>query len=347
MAPVTTTHETACVLDCPDTCSLEVTVTDDKVVKLEGTRRNPLTTGFICSKVQRFPRHLYGEERLLYPALRRGERGGGEEYARYAAGVVAAESGELSLPRRVGFFAVENEGDKATRMSANFLAGPLFEQLRDERPDWQVEAVLKDGATKTALNRMLGGEQTPALLFTASHGMGLPNGDERQLRHQGAILCSDWPGAQAWGRRAIPQDFYFSGDDLTADHRLADLIGFHFACYGAGTPLHDEFAKQAFKDRRKTLAPHPFLAALPSRMLAHPRGGALAAIGHVDRAWGYSFAWKGAGPQMTVFKSTLDRLLDGHPVGSAIEFFDERYAELSTVLADQLEELEFGGEVDP
>ena len=65
----------ACPLDCPDTCSLEVTVTDGKVVKLEGTRLNPLTDGFICSKVRRFPRHLYGDERLRHPMVRRGKKG--------------------------------------------------------------------------------------------------------------------------------------------------------------------------------------------------------------------------------------------------------------------------------
>ncbi len=73
-----TTTESACVLDCPDACSLEVTVTDGRVTKLEGSHRNPLTDGFICSKVRAFPRHMYGEERLLFPGLRRGARGAGE-----------------------------------------------------------------------------------------------------------------------------------------------------------------------------------------------------------------------------------------------------------------------------
>lgn len=68
----------ACPLDCPDTCSLEITVTDGKVQKLEGSRLNPLTEGFICSKVRRFGRHLYGDERLRYPLVRTGTKGRGE-----------------------------------------------------------------------------------------------------------------------------------------------------------------------------------------------------------------------------------------------------------------------------
>jgi anaerobic selenocysteine-containing dehydrogenase len=70
----------ACPLDCPDACSLDVRVEDGRVVKLDGNRANPLTEGYICSKVRRFPDLLYGEGRLLYPAVRRGSKSqeGGE-----------------------------------------------------------------------------------------------------------------------------------------------------------------------------------------------------------------------------------------------------------------------------
>ncbi len=270
-----------------------------------------------------------------------------EEYARYAESVVAAESGRVALPRRMSFFGVENDGDAATGLSSRNLVAPLRDYLQAKHESWQVDAFVKDEATKANLARLLGGEATPALVFTASHGMEFPSGDPRQIPHQGALLCQDWPGPRAWrGQGAVPQDFYFAGDDIGRDAGLLGLIGFHFACYGAGTPHLDEFAKQAFKGRA-AIAPHAFLAALPSKMLSHPRGGALAAVGHVERAWGYSFTWQGAGAQTAVFESTLDRLLDGHPVGSAIEYFNERYAELSTVLAAQLEDIEFGASADP
>lgn len=269
-----------------------------------------------------------------------------EEYAHYAQSVVTAEGERFALPRKVSFFGVENPLDQATQLSTRHLIKPLGKSLNSGRSDWGFETLLKKDATKGELGRLLGGDNTPALLFTASHGMEFPNGDPRQLPHQGALLCSDWPGPVAW-RKPIPQDFYFAGDDLDSSANLLGLVGFFFACYGAGTPELDEFSKAAFQDERQSIAPHPFLAALPSSMLSHPGGGALAVVGHVERAWGCSFSWPGAGSQIEVFESTLERLLGGHPIGSAMEYFDERYAELSTVLADELEEIEFGAEPDP
>ncbi|MGE0640519.1 MAG: molybdopterin-dependent oxidoreductase [Thermoanaerobaculia bacterium] len=69
----------ACPLDCPDACSLEVTVENGRVVKVDGASdRNALTEGYICAKVRRMPQHLYGPERLRTPLRRRGPKGAGE-----------------------------------------------------------------------------------------------------------------------------------------------------------------------------------------------------------------------------------------------------------------------------
>jgi len=66
-----------CPLDCPDACTLDVTVKSGRVAKIDGGRINPLTEGYICAKVRRFGDHLYSPERLLYPALRDGKKGEG------------------------------------------------------------------------------------------------------------------------------------------------------------------------------------------------------------------------------------------------------------------------------
>jgi hypothetical protein len=268
-----------------------------------------------------------------------------DEYANYARSVVEAETGTIKLPRQVQFFGVANPMDQATNLSSKHLVAPLQKQLAEKFSDWTFGTAMAEEATKARLSRMLGGDETPSLLFTASHGMDFPMSSPRQIPHQGALLCQDWPGPGAH-RGRVPQDFYFAGDDLASDTNLLGLIAFFFACYGAGTPELDDFAKQAFKERSQ-IAPRPFTAGLPTRMLGLPRGGALAAIGHVERAWTYSFRWQKAGTQTEVFRSTLHRLLAGHPVGSALEFFNERYAELSTVLSDELEEIEWNKQYDP
>ena len=67
-----------CPLDCPDRCSLEVKLEGGRVVEIDGSHTNPLTAGFICSKVRRFHERVYGPDRLLYPMRRSGPKGSGE-----------------------------------------------------------------------------------------------------------------------------------------------------------------------------------------------------------------------------------------------------------------------------
>ena len=46
--------------------------------KIDGSRKNPVTDGYICAKVRRFGERVYGPDRLLYPAVRSGRKGAGE-----------------------------------------------------------------------------------------------------------------------------------------------------------------------------------------------------------------------------------------------------------------------------
>lgn len=263
-----------------------------------------------------------------------------EDYAAYAQRVVQAETQGQFLPRKATFFNVSNPGDKATQLSAEKLIAPLSASLRSDKPDWQIDVLSPADSTKARLGAILnGGVETPSLLFTASHGMGFPNGDPRQLPHGGALLCQDWPGPQKH-RGPIPDSFYFSADDVSKEANLLGMMAFFFACYGAGTPKLDEFAHKT--GQRAQIAPHSFLARLPRKLLTQ---GALAVVGHVERAWGTSFIW-GSKEQIAVFESSFKRLTEGHPIGSAFEYFNERYAELSSDLSTQLEEIQFGGEVD-
>ena len=71
------TVETACPLDCPDSCTLEVTVENGRIVEMDGGHENPSTRDYICGKVRRFAERVYGDDRLLYPGIRKGTKGDG------------------------------------------------------------------------------------------------------------------------------------------------------------------------------------------------------------------------------------------------------------------------------
>jgi hypothetical protein len=272
-----------------------------------------------------------------------------EAYAAYALHVVACETGAVTLPRRAAFFAPANSGDRATKLSAQYLMRPLYENLSLRAPerelplahDWELAApyVGEGLATHEQLGRLLGGDPTemPALLFTAGHGIEFPAGHSAQLRHQGALLCQDWPGLG----RELRRDHYFAGEDVAEGASLLGMMAFIFACYGAGTPQLDQFAVQAFKVREK-IAERGFTAALPQQML---KQGALAVFGHVERAWGYSFISPTGRLANQSFVTSMRMLMNGEPIGLASDVsFNMRYAELSSDLNADLEELKWDPE---
>ncbi len=67
-----------CTFDCPDTCSLTVTVEDERIVKVRGSHAAPSTDGVICNKVaQDTAAFVHGPGRLLHPLRRTGAKGSG------------------------------------------------------------------------------------------------------------------------------------------------------------------------------------------------------------------------------------------------------------------------------
>jgi hypothetical protein len=263
-----------------------------------------------------------------------------EEYERYARSVVDAETGVTPRGRRAGFFSPRHPGDHVSDVYVDHLASPLASWIEMNRPDWTVTRALEDDATKARLARMLGGDDTPDFLFTASHGAVFHCADARVLPHQGALMCREWPGPSFRGR--FPTDFYFTGEELAPEARLAGLIVFLWACYSAGAP-----ARSDYEVREHTpVAPRPFLGALPYGLLSHPAGSALAVIGHVELVHIYSAEWPGVGRHLPEFEEMLSLLLEGYPVGAAMEPFGRRYAELATELCEELLEVQMGKEPD-
>jgi anaerobic selenocysteine-containing dehydrogenase len=73
-----TEHPSVCPLDCPDTCSLTVTVEDERIVSIKGSRANPYTAGVLCAKVpEAYPGFVHGAGRLKTPLRRTGAKGEG------------------------------------------------------------------------------------------------------------------------------------------------------------------------------------------------------------------------------------------------------------------------------
>lgn len=60
----------ACPHDCPDTCALQITVENERVIKVQGRHEHPSTHGALCTKVSRYPERTYHAERLLHPLKR-------------------------------------------------------------------------------------------------------------------------------------------------------------------------------------------------------------------------------------------------------------------------------------
>lgn len=77
VAPTLSHATTACPLDCPDACALTVTLRGGRITTIDGAPDHEITRGYICAKVRGFGKRVYGDDRLLYPAVRRGGKGSG------------------------------------------------------------------------------------------------------------------------------------------------------------------------------------------------------------------------------------------------------------------------------
>lgn len=68
----------ACPHDCPDTCSMLVTVKDGRATAVRGNPTHPFTRGGLCVKVNNYQDRVYSPDRVLYPMRRSGPKGSGK-----------------------------------------------------------------------------------------------------------------------------------------------------------------------------------------------------------------------------------------------------------------------------
>ncbi|HEV7669778.1 MAG TPA: hypothetical protein VGS22_14745 [Thermoanaerobaculia bacterium] len=258
-----------------------------------------------------------------------------DDFAHYAKAVVDAERSRKKHDRRVAVFAPEHPDDPLSQKSAEQLGGGLEKALRSAA-GWKVEARIGREATKRRLTDLLAGP-APALLFTAGHGALFRSGDERQPDVQGALVCADWAGPKGGHMTA---ETYLAAADVPDRADLSSSIAFHFACCSLGVPAKN-LLHQSVPAIPPDLAPRPMLARLPERLLAQ---GALAVIGHIDLAFATTF---GNGKEPTLFTGCCRSLLEGLPVGAAVEGFRTRCVDRALELND-LRSSELGGtEVPP
>jgi hypothetical protein len=290
------------------------------------------------------------------------------EYEQYARSIVDYEKASAAPNARdIAYWATRHSDRDATQMSADWLATPLYQGVPvagDQPAERSVADVLsyearllkgKD-ASKASLAEVLHpgkGATTPAMLFTASHGLGWPRTHPAHPAAQGALLCQGYPVGDPLAGLPQPGD-YLAAVDVQDDARVHGLVAFFFACFGAGTPEFNNYLYEGDQNlnflfdnsqRPERLADRPFIAPLPQRLLSHPQGGALAVIGHVDLALGYSIRPLGpdfqpvpsVGPQLAPFRNCLGRILQGDPVGHATKDLSDKYAILAADLLTQLD----------
>ncbi|RRR72637.1 MAG: hypothetical protein EI684_09950 [Candidatus Viridilinea halotolerans] len=258
-------------------------------------------------------------------------------YTAYAQAAVRAETGKMAQrARELVYFGPRHKLDIATELSTTELIAPLFAGVDGHAPfaarfAFATRAYLEDAAQRTTLDRLLRGQEgQPAVLFSAGHGIDLPRHHPDLLAQQGALLCSDWSG-YGLARR----EHWFTGDDLAEDAQVEGMIAVVFACFGVGCPQYDSF--RTHRDEPPTsLAPYAFVAQLPQRLLER---GALAVIGHVDRAWSYAFRDEvlNVPRQTQAFEDLLSRILDGKRLGEATDPFNLRQGLTAVHLVELLD----------
>src|SRR5438874_13068531 len=175
-------HRSVCPLDCPDTCSLTVTVEDERIVSIRGSHANPYTAGVLCAKVPAaYPSFVHGERRIRTPLRRTGRRGEArferiswqealDAIHRHLTAIIATHGAQAILPLNYagphGFLA-------GGSMDLRFFH-KLGASLLDRRP-------------------LCGGIRTEAWVGTFGPVPGIP---PEQIAH--ARLCIAWGNNVTW-----------------------------------------------------------------------------------------------------------------------------------------------------
>lgn len=155
---------TACPLDCPDGCSLAVTIQEGRIVKIDadtGATANPFTQGYICQKVKHHARRVYAPERVLTPLIRTGPKGSGEFRPAgwdEASRLVAAEIRDSIRSNGVDSVVAYLYSSSAGVFASQGLTPLLFERLGCSEVEHTICAATVGAAWNQVFGSMLGAD---------------------------------------------------------------------------------------------------------------------------------------------------------------------------------------------
>jgi hypothetical protein len=252
-----------------------------------------------------------------------------EDYGRYAASVVAYETAPYTpIVKNAAGWITSNPGDVPTMVLSQAICGDF--QATDGNADyplgtrqgWSFDLSSNGAATKARLGEILQGKCAhgrPAIVFTGSHGaeftppIAAADADA-QKKTQGALITQEYVPASPAKDGAV---YMFTAEDIPEQNALPGTMIFMFACFSVGCPQFDSYYTNGAGTPLE-IAPAPLVSKLAQAMLAK---GALAVIGHVDRAFKYGFADPNGATQAQAFRTPIENLMKGQRVGMAADCF--------------------------
>jgi hypothetical protein len=256
------------------------------------------------------------------------------------------KASSTTVSRQVLFFAPDAGWPDPTYYSNAYMAKPLSDHVKTNL-GFETQDLMGRMATKNELLQSLKAS-APALVYTASHGLGAKNESlEEQKRLNGAICC------QRSSNQINETEWLITAEDIPNNPDQPFLEGsifFQFACFGYGTPSESDFMH--WLGRNELNAEADFTAAIPKKLLSHRRGP-IGYIGHVDTAWLHGFddpnspdsprimgeKWH---PRIQPFVGALESLLQVNPTGMAMGDMGRQYNFLNARLTDAFDLLKRG-----
>jgi len=209
-----------------------------------------------------------------------------------------------------------------TFYSRRVMVEPLAARLVATKHVATKVLVGQDATKETLLQFVV--DRCPAVLFTASHGRAVPavEGLELQAQRNGSLVDQQLANLTA--------------DDVPGDDQpfVEGGLVYSFACFGYGTPSRSGYAHWS-AEVGSYQAQFAFVAALPKRYLAHPRGP-IAFIGHADYALLHAFtdpnrpggSTSALSPQLAKYREALDLATLDQPYSAVLGPLAGRLAQI-------------------